>query len=291
LLIAIWLLWRYAGAASEQTAQPAAHRVASTENEPGVLRFPADAPQLTALRIATAEAQLLPAYAPMNGRVAYDENRTARVSSPVLGRVTALHADAGDTVRSGQPLLDIDSPDVATSDADLSKALADAEVKQLAVERARKLFDGQVIAKKDLEAAEADFRQASAEAQRARLKLRNLHATGNEDGRFQLRAPISGVIADQQVNPGLEVRPDLPSPLFTITDISHLWVIVDVAEGSISGIHPGQTVTIEADAWPGQTFSGMVERVGLALDPGTRRIQVRCASTRPPSGFPTAAWF
>lgn len=259
---------------------PQSHRPApppKDRSHPGVVKFAPEAPQLSSLKIAAVTEVPLPVSEPVNGRIAYAENVTTRVTSPILGRVIALHAEIGDTVTSGAVLADIDSPDLATAEADWRKAQADELRKKLALDRAKTLFDGEVLARKDYESAEADHLQAKAETKRANLRMRNLNADGKEDGKFGLKSPIAGIVADKQINPGLEVRPDLPNPLFVISDLSRLWVIVDVPERSAADIRPGQAVTIEVDAYPDQRFAAKVERVGLALDPGTRRIQVRCS--------------
>ena len=269
--------------ASQGAALEAAHggAAAAPSAEPGVVQYPANAPQLASLRIATAAATPMPVAEPVNGRIAYDESRTARISSPVLGRVLALRAEVGDRVARNAPLLELDSPDLASADADWSKAQADEVRKRLAFERSRNLFANEVIARKDFEQAEADYRQATAETQRARLRMKNLQSTGRENGRFALKSPIAGVVADRQANPGMEVRPDQPNPLFVVTDIEHLWVVADVPERSIGNIKPGQAVSIETDAFTGERFSGTVDRVGVALDPVTHRLQVRCSVPNP----------
>lgn len=245
--------------------------------QPGEVKFAPNAPQLSSLKVASVTEVPLPASDAINGRIAYDENVTTRITSPVAGRVIALHAEIGDTVPRGAVLAEIDSPDLASAEADWRKAQADEVRKKLAFERAKTLFDGEVFARKDYEAAEADYQQAKAETKRAGLRMRNLHADGREDGKFGLKTLIGGIVADKQINPGLEVRPDLPNPLFIVTDLARLWVLVDVPERSAADIHPGQVVTLETDAYPDQRFAATVDRVGLVLDPGTRRIQVRCS--------------
>src|SRR6185436_11784679 len=137
-------------------------------------------------------------------------------------------------------LAELDSPDLAAAVADLRKAEADEARKRYALERARTLYEGQVLAKKDMESAQADFAQARAETERAALRLRNLAPAGaREDNRYVLRAPISGVVADRQANPGMEVRPDLPNPLYVITDPAKLWVLIDLPERDLPKVAPG----------------------------------------------------
>lgn len=248
-----------------------------------MLRYSPGAPQLNYLRIQPVAEIPEPASEPLNGRITYDENRTSRVSSPVAGRVVKIDAQPGDQIKAGQALLWLDSPDLGSALADQRKADADLHLKNLAYQRAKTLFDGEVLAKKDLESADADLRQSQAEASRARARMHNLTA-GNvtgQDGRFALRAPVAGVVAERQANPGTEVRPDNPVPLYVITDPSHLWASIDLPERDLGKVHVRQAVSVEVDAYPGKRFSGKVASIGTALDPVSRRVQVRCTLDNP----------
>lgn len=240
------------------------------------LHFAANAPQLDYVRVATVEAYPVPLADPLNARIAYDENRTARISSPISGRVLRIMTEEGKPVQKGDPLLEIASPDYAQAVADSRKAQADLEFKEQAARRAKILFEGNVLARKDLEAAKDDLLQAEAEAARARQRLGNLGATGLSAGdAFILRAPISGVVSARQVNPGSEVRPDSP-PLFVITDPQHLWVLVDLPESELAKVKTGQKVMVEIGAYPGEQFPAQIRLISDVLDPATRRFQVRC---------------
>lgn len=243
---------------------------------PRVVQYAKDAPQMSSLKTEAVHQLALPIADPVNGRIAYDENLTARISSPVTGRVTKLLREIGDRVNAGDALLAIDSTDLAAAEADSQKSRVDEQRKKLAFERASSLHEREVIARKDFEAAQADYQQAVAETRRTSQRMKLLGASGNENGRFALKSPINGVIADRQANPGMEVRPDLQNPLFVVTDISRLWLLADVPERYLADVKPGQSVSVLTDAYPNQSFPAIVERVGVALDPVTRRVQVRC---------------
>ncbi len=261
--------------AAEEAAEAA--KPAPVRREPGVIHFERGEPQLSALRSEVARMEAMPTADPVNGRFVYDENATSRISSPLTGRVISLHKGVGDRVSRGEALADIDAPDLANAEADQAKASSEELRKRLAYERARQLHEHEVIARKDLEAAEADYQQAQADTRRVAARLRNLQASGHQNGKFVLRAPIGGVVVERRINPGQEVRPDLVDPLFLISDVSSLWILVDVPERSLANIHVGQTVGVETDAYPEQRFTATVERIGVAVDPVTRRVQVRCA--------------
>lgn len=266
------------GIYQKSSAVPAARpeAAAPAQFSGNVLRYPLGAPQLAYLKIEAVSALPVPLLDALHGRIAYDDNATARVSSPVAGRATRIAVQAGDKVAAGQALLWMDSPDYAQALADLRKAEADAHLKELAFARAKTLLDGEVLARKDFEAAEGDLRQAQAERDRARSRFHNLSPGPGGDG-FALRAPLAGIVTERQANPGTEVRPDAPNPLFVITDPARLWAIVDLPEKDLGKVRVGQPVAVEVDAYPKERFPAKVLAIGDVIDPATRRATVRCA--------------
>lgn len=247
--------------------------------EANVLRYAAGAPQLAAIHSEVVQRVPVPLADPLNGKVTYNENVTARITAPISGRVVAIKAELGDSVHRGQALLIMDAPDLGNAVADSEKANADARLKLMVLNRARTLYQGEALARKDLESAESDYAAATAEARRAALRLKNLMPDGMKDSNegYALRSPIDGVVAQRQVNPGEEIRPDLTDPLFTITNPAQVWVTIDLPESLLSRARIGQPVSITVDAYPNRTFNGRIERIAPALDPITRRVAVRCS--------------
>lgn len=246
------------------------------------LQFPEGAPQLASVRAEPVVEAPLPIAEPLNGRVAYDEDATARITSPIAGRIVRLGAAAGDSVKPGDVLAMIDAPDLAAAIADTRKAEADEARKKLSLERAQKLLDAEVIPRKDFEVAAADMAQAQAETQRARLRLRNLSPGGgaNERG-LALRSPVGGVVAERRANPSMEVQPGMADPLFVVSDTRRLWVMIDLPERYLAQVKAGLPVAVSVEAYPGETFRASVSRVGQVVNPDTRRIQVRCDLANP----------
>ncbi|MDD4927778.1 MAG: efflux RND transporter periplasmic adaptor subunit [Gallionella sp.] len=250
---------------------PAARKTSDT------LRFDANAPQLSFISIKAVDAFPEPLVEPLNARIAYDDNLTAHVFSPVAGRVVKILAETGQRVKKGQGILVLDAPDYAQAVADSSKAHADLLRKKVSYERDMQLYEARGIARKDLEIAEADWHQAEAEAVRAGARLGNLNGNqGSATGQYILTAPHAGVVSERQVSAGSEVRPDVATPLFIITDPSRVWVQVDLPEQEIGKVNVGQTVLVQVDAYPGESFTGRITVIAGALDPLTRRLQVRC---------------
>ncbi len=239
---------------------------------PGVISYPAGAPELASVQIVQVALEPLPISADLNARLAVDEDVTGRVGAPVAGRVTRVLVDLGDAVRAGQALAVIDAPDLAQARADLMKATSDADFKTRAVSRARQLFAGEAIARRDVEAATADAGAAAAELERARLRFANLG--GGRGDALGLASPVSGYVLDRQVEPGQQLTAG-QGPLFTVTDPTQLWLLIDVPETAIARARIGQNVEFTVPAFPDRRFSGMIEKIGLGVDPATRRIQVR----------------
>jgi len=271
-----WIMSHWFQDSAEDSGKPTAPRL-------GELRFPAGSPQLNFVKMETVVALPEPLLDPLSSRIAYDENVTARVSSPIAGRVTKILVQAGDRVAAGQLLAIIDAPDFAAAVADVAKSAADLQLKQKAFARASELYQAEVIARKDFENSESDLHQSEAESSRAKLRLRNLdHGLARSaSGVYELRAPLAGVVSERSINPGSEVRPDLPAPLFVITDPTHLWVLVDLPERNLGAVQAKQEVVVEVDAYPDERFPARVASIAEVLDPMTRRIQVRCDLANP----------
>lgn len=265
---------RYAAPTGEKGAVPAAApAAASAASGDGLsLRFAEGAPQLAYLHIEATAAYPVPMLEALNGRLSYDDNVTARVFSPVAGRVLSLPVQAGDSVRAGQPLLTLDVPDYA----DLRKAESDRVTKHAAFERAKTLFENEVVARKDFEAAENELRAANAEVERSRARLRSLTPLAGQAG-FALRAPFAGVVTERQASPAMEVRPEQPNPLFVVSDPTRLWAIAELPEKDLAKLRVGQSVSIEVDAYPERRFAGRVLAIGDVLDAQSRRVPVRVA--------------
>lgn len=244
------------------------------------LHYAVGAEQLSYLDIEPVQTLAAPSMDALPGKLGFDEDRTVRVNSPVLGRVTQLVAEPGSAVQAGDVLAWLDSPDFALARADASKAAADVALKRKALQRARALTDLGVLARKDLESAEADSAQAAAEAERAQTVLKNL-APRADGSRYALRAPIAGIVVDRTINPGMQVRPDSTAPMFVITNPARLWASFELAEQDLGKVHVGQSVRVDIDAFADRHFSGRITYVGAALDPATRRINVRAALDDP----------
>lgn len=239
------------------------------------IHYPQGAPQLAYLKIQTMHAAPAPLFAPLTARLTYDDDRTSRVSASVNGRVLDILANPGDHVRRGQALARLQSMDYETALADNAKAESDVDAKRAAFNRAGLLMQAGVIARKDFESARDDLGVAEAEMRRTQQQMHALGAPADSnDPVFVLRSRIDGIVSERQISAGQEVHSDATTPLFVVTDPTHLWLSIDVAEQNIAQLHRGQLLDVQLDSYPDQHFQATVASVGISLDPATRRLPV-----------------
>lgn len=244
------------------------------------LRFPPNHPQL--LQIGTATASPGKAIAvDLPARLVWNEERTQRIYPAFAGRVVRIAADVGQAVKPGTVLAQLASPDFGVAQADTAKAQVDARFTQKALQRQRELFDAGIIARKDLDQAEADAARSQAEIQRAeaRTKLYGGSGSGAVNQSLGLIAGIAGVVVERNLTPGQELRPDQMgagvAPMFVVSDPTSLWVQIDARESEAGTLRPGAVFELMVPALPGQTFEGKVMAASDFIDPATRTIKIR----------------
>lgn len=228
-------------------------------------------------RLTTVEAQPAMETLQVTGSVAPDVSRNVPVVSLSAGRVVEIRARLGDDVRKGDVLLTMSSPDVAQAFADLQKFQADEVLARRQMERADLLFSKGAIAQKDVQIAEDTEQKAKVDVATARERIRILGADINHPSSLiEIKAPVSGTLVEQNVTNGAGVKSLDNSPnLFTIADLSHIWILCDVFENDLSKVHLGDTAEVRLNAFPDRPLRARVSNIGRVLDPNTRSAKVR----------------
>lgn len=253
--------------------------------ENGRLVFAQDSPHLksfvTGPVTAAASQQLR-----LTGRLVWNEERTVRQFPAFAGRVTRILVKPGDTVKPGQELALLASPDFGQAQMEARRAQSDFTFAEKTLHRLRELHAAGAAAGKDLNAAESDYARAEAELARATNKVRLYSSAGEAvDQNLALTSPIAGVVVERNINPGQELRPDLQlsnsPPMFVITDPSKLWVQLDTTESQIAELRRGQHVAIRSSAWPDARFTATIEAISDFVDPVTRTVKVRGSLDNP----------
>ncbi len=245
------------------------------------LRYPAGHPQLPLL-VSTAAVVAQNVAVELPAKLVWNEEKTQRVYPAFAGRVTRISADVGQAVKAGQVLAELASPEFGAAQADTSRAQADANLARQAVQRQRELFEAGVVARKDLEQAEAEAARAQAEVARAQARTSLYGGSTGVNQQLGLRSDMAGVVVERNLNPGQEVRPDSGStPMFVVSDPSVLWLQIDAHEADVADLRPGAKVKLVVSTLADQTFEALITAVTDQIDPNTRTIKVRAKVNNP----------
>jgi membrane fusion protein, heavy metal efflux system len=219
----------------------------------------------------------------VTGTVTPDVSHNIPVVSLASGRVVEIHAKLGDTVQKGQLLLRVQSADVSGAFAGYRSAMADEKLASTQLDRAKLLFDKGALAQKDLEVAEDTEAKAKITIENSLEQIHVLGADFNHPSAFvDIVAPAAGVITEQNVTASGGVKTLDNSPnLFTISDLTSVWILCDVYENDLSAIRAGESVDIRLNAYPDQVLKGKVALIGPILDPATRTAKVRVEMPNP----------
>ena len=255
--------------------------------------------EMRGLRIEEVHVREFRAERMADGRIAYDEDRSTPVFSPYNGRVVRVLARLGEEIRAGEPLLEIETTDIAAAANDLLSALdagnkARSTLEQALREERRQtsLFSARAASQRDVEQARVaaanaaeDLRSAEANLAAARDKLRvlgrtqdqirRIEATRQVDAVVPVTSPIGGTVVQRRVGPGQWLSAGGSDPVFTIADRSTMWLVAAVRERDAPLVRIGQAVEVTVGALPDQRFDARVTSIGAGLDPTTRRLTVR----------------
>jgi membrane fusion protein, heavy metal efflux system len=244
--------------------------------------------QLSHVQIVTAEKSKVPRVLRLTGSVAFNAFKTTPVFSAVGGPVQELLAEPGQRVRSGQTLLTVTSPDYSAARSAFMKARTAAQLADKNFDRSKDLYEHKAIAERDLQQAESDRDQAHADMQSSEDALRALgirdpealiKETPKMTGQIPVPAPVAGQIVERLVGPGQLLQAG-STQCFTISDMSTVWVLVNVYQNDLAYVRNGDTAEITTDAYPA-VFKGKISYIADALDPNTRTLQARIVTENP----------
>jgi membrane fusion protein, heavy metal efflux system len=263
------------------------------------------AEQLRQFRMETPFERKVSVVREATGKVAFNEDNATPVFSPYTGRIMRLLVKPGDAVRKGEPLVEIDTPDIVAAESDLltgKAALAKAGATLRQAERNRdrlkRLVAGEAAPVKDLEQATTDAQnagndvraaEAATDAALQRLtvfgkspeEIQKIVTTRQVDRIAKIFSPISGTVVARKAGPGQYIRPDASDPIFTIADLSSMWMLADVYESDVAAVRLNEPVQVSVIAFPNERFNARVTYIAPSVDPITRRVPVRCLISNP----------
>jgi cobalt-zinc-cadmium efflux system membrane fusion protein len=271
------------GSESKMTSYSSSESTAETAE---LFTVPQD--QMTHLQVVSVEKSALPRVLRLTGAVAYNNFMTTPVFAAIGGPVHELLVTPGETVHAGQPLLTVNSPDYSLARSTYIKARDAYLLAEKFFARAQDLFAHGAIAESDFQTAESTRNQAQADLQSSEDALRVLGVNDPESlaknppkttSQIPVLAPVGGEVVERLVGPGQLLQAGT-TQVFTISDMNTVWVLVNVYQGEVSYVHPGDVVDITTDAYP-ETFHGRISYIATALDPNTRTLQARIVTENP----------
>ena len=218
----------------------------------------------------------------VTGAVQPDVSRQVPVPSLASGRVLEVDARLGDEVKKGQLLFKVRSTDIAGAYADYRKAVKNEQLAKIQLDRAKVLLDDGAIPKSAFEVAQNAEDNALVDVETSTEHLRLLGSDPDHpSGIVEVYAPVSGVITDQQITNSSGVQALTPPNPFTISDMSHVWIICDVYENNLSQVRVGEYADIHLAAFPNRVLKARISNILPVMDPNIRTAKVRLEVENP----------
>ena len=225
----------------------------------------------------------------VSGRIEANEQRTTRIGSSITGRVTQVMAEVGDRVKAGQPLAKLASPELSNAQLGFLRALSSTKLAERSVERAQQLVTADVIGNAELQRREVELSVARAELRAATDQLRliglsealieRLRETGALASEVAITANRTGIVVERKVSQGQVAQPG--DPLFTVADLSNVWVVGALPEQDANSVHLNQLVEVEVAALGKQKLKGRIVFVSDTVQQDTRTVPIRTSVENP----------
>jgi membrane fusion protein, heavy metal efflux system len=216
-------------------------------------------------------------------------NGVARVGPRLAGRVTAIRAELGEPVTKGKVLAIMDSPEIGRAKGDYLSALAISNVTRETADREKVLAEKKISSERDWRQAEAEATKARAEKEAAESRLHTMGISDAELGKLKaeghyvstlpVTSPIAGIVVERSVTLGQMLEPS--DTLFVVMDLRQVWVLMDIYEEDLSQVRMGQEAVARVAAFPERTFNGKVDNIGAVVEPTTRAVKVRVVLPNP----------
>jgi membrane fusion protein, heavy metal efflux system len=257
---------------------------ANNSSNPELFTIPQD--QMSHVQVLTVQPETLTRSLRLTGAVAYNSFRTTPVITQVSGPVSRVVVVPGQKVTQGEPMLYVASPDYSQLRTNYLKAKDAYALAQKANARAQDLYQHHAIAEQNVEQAQSAEVQASGDLVAAQAALKVMGVTDpdalvNAPPSFEVpvKAPIGGLVVEQDVSAGQLIQPGT-TQCFMISDVSTVWVLVNVYQKDLPYVRVGDQVTIQTDTYP-EVFHGRIAYVAASLDPNTRTLQARIETSNP----------
>jgi len=226
-------------------------------------------------RIELADASIQPVRNELTlvGKISADENRVIKVYPLVGGNVESVSVELGDYVRKGQVLASIRSGEVADFERQMIQAQSEVLVAEKNLKAAEELFESKLNSQREVNVAKKEVENAQAELNRIKEVFR-IYGLGKTT-HYIVKAPIDGFVISKNINPGMQLRSDNAEQIFTVGQISEVWVMANVNESDIPKVKLGMAAEIQTISYKEELFYGKVDKIYNVLDPESKSMKVR----------------
>ncbi len=256
------------------------------EKEPGSVKMTAEMQKQNGVIVAPAKKQRLGGMISATGKVEANADRIAHVSPRISGKIVTVRASLGDSVSTGQALATLDSVELGEALGRYHQSKTKLALAQSSMERIKGLVEKKIAARKDILQAETDYKTAQTElhTDEERLSLYGLlisELKGEEHKKplLPVRSPIGGIITEKHAIVGELSDPS--KSLYTVADLSSVWILVDINEKDLAKVHKGQTAIVTVGAFPDQRLKGRITYIADLVDDATRTVKARIEVANP----------
>lgn len=212
----------------------------------------------------------------LSGEISFSDSKVVKVFPFSSGKVLEVKVSQGDKVSKGQVLAVIKSVEVAGNYSDLSTSNNDVTIAKRQLDNEESLFKNGIASEREYLEAKENYHKALTAVQKLKEQL-SINGGGhtNAGGTYVITAPMGGYVVEKKISEGAFIRNDNSDNMFTIGDISEVWVWANVYETDISKIKEGYAATVTTLAYPDKVFTGVIDKVSQILDPETKVMKIR----------------
>ncbi len=262
------------------------HEGHDEHGEVGSVKMTAELQKQNGVVVAAAKKQQLAGSISATGKVEANADRIAHVSPRISGKIVAVRASLGDSVSSGQALATLDSVELGEALGRYHQSKTKLALAQSNMDRIKGLVEKKIAARKDILQAETDYKTAQTElhTDEERLSLygvaiADLKGDNHKRPLLPVRSPISGTITEKHAIVGELSDPS--KSLYTVADLSSVWVLVDINEKDLSKVRKGQGAIVIVGAFPDRKLRGRITYIADLVDESTRTVKARIEVANP----------
>lgn len=209
----------------------------------------------------------------LNGKVQADEEKVLKVYPLTGGIVTEVGVELGDYVEKGKTLAVIKSSEVADFERQLYEAEANVQIAQKTADATADMYKSKLASEKEYITSQRELEKAKAEEKRLK-EVFNIYNI-DKNSQYIIKAPISGYVIEKKINRDMKIRSDMQENIFTISELSDVWVVANVYESDIANVKVGYDADITTLSYPDKVLKGKVDKIFTVLDPLSKVMKIR----------------